>query len=100
MAPSSPGFKCSPVAVLIMAISGPTAMPEVPGFSSWYVDGGDEMGMHSVIPYEGRTLAPKTSRISSARLGKSPPAALAIIFSVSLRFSPMNPFSRPVCMIN
>ena len=31
-------------------ISGPTAMPEVPVGSKRYVWGGEEMGMHSVMP--------------------------------------------------
>ncbi len=65
--------------VLRMATSGPTGTPDVPGLVSAYVAGGLEMGMHSVIPYEGKTAAPKVSLISWARLGRRPPAALAII---------------------
>jgi hypothetical protein len=66
----SPGGNDLTVEVLRMAISGPTATPEVPGFSRLYVAGGELIGMHSVIPYDGRTLAWKVF-CCTARDGKS-----------------------------
>jgi len=55
MVPSSPGGRGSSVDVLSIASSGPTDTPDVPAFSRRYVDGGDVIGMHSVIPYDGST---------------------------------------------
>ena len=48
--PSTPGNRGMSVRVLRIASSGPTDTPEVPAFSRRYVDGGDVIGMHSVIP--------------------------------------------------
>ena len=46
---SSPKGSVSPLASR-MAQRGPTIWPEVPGLSRLYPTGGEEIGMHSVIP--------------------------------------------------
>jgi hypothetical protein len=60
----------------MIATSGPQGTPEVVGASSSKSVGGEEMGMHSLMPYEGRTEQPKRSRMALARVGGRPPAAL------------------------
>jgi hypothetical protein len=116
---------CSRLPGLRMERCGPHAMPEHPGRSSWYVIGGDAMGMHlkwkqkkkrragigvsvrskererrpkrrwerrdrrlrrrwgkkthSVMPYEGRITASNVDLRLTARDGRRPPAALAIM---------------------
>ena len=51
-----------------MRTCGPPTRPEVPGRSRVYSAGGDEIGMHSVMPYDGSTkhASPYVARIESA----------------------------------